>query len=65
MIGINYHWQNIFLGFAFLADEKVYSFVWLFETFSKAMRGHKPVMVIIDQDLAMKIVIEKVFNGLS
>ena len=59
--GVNHHRQSITFGAAFLADEKVDSFVWLFETFLKAMGGHKPVVIITGQDLAMKIAIEKVF----
>ncbi|XP_058774181.1 protein FAR1-RELATED SEQUENCE 5-like [Vicia villosa] len=63
--GVNHHRQSVTFGAAFLADEKVDSFVWLFESFLKAMGGHKPTMIITDQDPAMKIAIEKVFNGSS
>ncbi|KAF1894358.1 hypothetical protein Lal_00027207, partial [Lupinus albus] len=38
-------------------------YFWLFETFLKAMGGHKPIVIITDHDLAMKIAIEEVFNG--
>ena len=61
--GINHHRQSITFGAAFLADEKVYSFLWLFETFLKAMGGHKPVVIITYQDPVMKIAIENVFEG--
>ncbi|XP_058783612.1 protein FAR1-RELATED SEQUENCE 5-like [Vicia villosa] len=63
--GVNHHRQSITFGAALLADEKVDSFVWLFESFLKAMGGHKPIVVITDQDPAMKIAIEKVFTGSS
>lgn len=63
--GVNHHRQSITFGVAFLANEKVDSFVWLFETFLKAMGGHKPIVIITDQDPAMKIAVEKGFNGAS
>jgi hypothetical protein len=31
--GVNHHLHNIFLGAAFLTNEKVESYVWLFKTF--------------------------------
>ena len=63
--GVNHHRQCITFGAAFLHDEKEESFVWLFETFLKAMSGNKPVMIITDQDLGMTNAIESVFNGSS
>ena len=38
-VGINYHWNNVLFGYAFLKDETTDSFIWLFETFLTAMRG--------------------------
>lgn len=49
----------------FLDDEKVDSFVWLIEPFSKAIRGQKSIMIIIYQDPTIKIVVENVFIGSS
>jgi hypothetical protein len=37
--GVNHHLQSIFLGVAFLANEKVESYVWLFKIILKAMGG--------------------------
>jgi len=45
-----------------LANEQVESFVWLFEKFLEAMGGAKPTYIVTDQDPAMKIAIEKVFD---
>jgi hypothetical protein len=63
--GINHHRQSVTFGAALLVDEKSDSFVWLFETFLKAMGGHKPILIITDQDPAMKIAVDKVFKGSS
>ena len=63
--GVNHHRQSITFGAAFLNDEKEESFVWLFETFLKAMGGNKHVMIITDQDQAMTNAIESVFKGSS
>ncbi|CAO2206294.1 unnamed protein product [Urochloa humidicola] len=42
--GINHHLQSVFLGAAFLANEKIESYVWLFKTFLKAMGGVAPFL---------------------
>jgi hypothetical protein len=63
--GINHHRQSVTFGAALLVDEKSDSFVWLFETFLKAMGGHKPILIITDQDPAMKIAVNKVFKDSS
>lgn len=63
--GVNHHRQSITFGATFLNDEKEESFVWLFETFLKAMGGNKHVMIITDQDQAMTNAIESVFKGSS
>ncbi|KAF1881474.1 hypothetical protein Lal_00021452 [Lupinus albus] len=57
--GVNHHRQSITFGAAFLTNEKADSFVWLFETFLKAMGGHKPIVIITDQDPTMKIAIKE------
>lgn len=46
-------------GCAFLGDEKIESFVWLFETFKKAMGGRCPTTIFTDHT-AMAKAIEKV-----
>lgn len=60
-VGLNNHYQSILFGCALLQDESERSFIWLFETFLKAMDGKKPKSVITDQDLAMKAALGKVF----
>ncbi|XP_058773776.1 protein FAR1-RELATED SEQUENCE 5-like [Vicia villosa] len=61
--GVNHHRQSVTFGAAFLANEKADSFIWLFEKFLEAMGGNKPNLIITDQDPAMKIAIEKVFDS--
>ncbi|KAH1254855.1 Protein FAR1-RELATED SEQUENCE 5 [Glycine max] len=52
-------------GAALLVNEKAESFEWLFETFLKAMGGHKLVVIITNQDPDMKIAMKKVFTSVS
>ena len=55
-IGINRHGQSFMLGCAFIRDEKIPSYVWLFETFLEAMQGKALVSIITDQDPAIRII---------
>ncbi|KAL8473735.1 hypothetical protein ACS0TY_030544 [Phlomoides rotata] len=60
-VGLNHHKKNVFFACAFLADETIESFKWLFETFKKSMRGRCPVTLLTDQDHAIASAIEQVF----
>ncbi|KAJ1691397.1 hypothetical protein LUZ63_015552 [Rhynchospora breviuscula] len=60
-IGVNHHWQNIYFGVAMLRSETKVSFVWLFETWVKAMYGKEPKTIITDQCPSMRIAIKEVF----
>ncbi|KAG2657873.1 hypothetical protein PVAP13_1KG158805 [Panicum virgatum] len=57
---INHHLQSVFLGAAFLAAEKIESYVWLFETFLKAMGGVAPHLITTDEDASMKAAIAQI-----
>ncbi|XP_021724712.1 protein FAR1-RELATED SEQUENCE 5-like [Chenopodium quinoa] len=59
--GINNHWKNTMFACSFIGDETIESFVWLFETFKKAMGGKCPVSLFTDQDVAMAAAIPKLF----
>jgi hypothetical protein len=61
--GLNHHRHCVTFGAAFFADETSDSFVWLFEKILEAMGGHKPNLILTDQDLGMKSAIEKVFDS--
>jgi len=58
--GVNHHLQSVFLGVAFLADEKIESYVWLLATFLKAMGGVAPHLITIDEDASMKAAIAQI-----
>jgi hypothetical protein len=58
---VNHHMRSIFLGAAFLADEKIESYVWLFQTFLQAMGGKAPAFIVTDEDASMRAAITIVF----
>jgi zinc finger SWIM domain-containing protein 3 len=55
--GVNHHMRSIFFGAAFLADEKIESYVWLFNTFLRAMGGKAPSFIVTDEDASIKAAI--------
>ena len=59
-VGITGHAQTCIFGCAFLKDETIATFKWLFETFLESMGGKHPQTIITDQDKAMKTAIEEV-----
>jgi hypothetical protein len=54
---VNQHLQCVFLGAAFLSNQKIESYAWLFKTFLKAMGGAAPHLIITDEDASMKAAI--------
>ncbi|XP_057247414.1 protein FAR1-RELATED SEQUENCE 5-like [Beta vulgaris subsp. vulgaris] len=60
-VGINNHWKNTMFACAFLADETIPSFEWLFETFKKSMKGKCSITIFSDQDAAIAGTIKKAF----
>ncbi|XP_059627465.1 protein FAR-RED IMPAIRED RESPONSE 1-like [Cornus florida] len=52
-LGLNHHRETAMFGAAFMYDETTKSFVWLFETFLKAMSGKAPKTIFTDQDAVM------------
>jgi zinc finger SWIM domain-containing protein 3 len=48
--GINYHMQSVFLEGAFIVNEKIESYEWLFKTFLLAMGGKDSRLIITDED---------------
>ena len=59
-VGVNHHWKNVLFGCAFLCDETIASFVWLFDAFLEAMDYKAPKTIFIDQDHAMANAIARV-----
>jgi hypothetical protein len=58
--GVNHHLQSIFFGAGFLANEKTESYIWLFQTFLRAMGGVAPRLIITDEAVSIKNAIDKV-----
>jgi len=57
---LNHHWKNIFFGCAFLLDETIASFVWVFQSFLEAISNKAPKIIFTDQDHAMTNAIKTV-----
>ncbi|XP_026666304.2 protein FAR1-RELATED SEQUENCE 4-like [Phoenix dactylifera] len=62
-IGVNHHKQTVIFGAAFLYDETVESFKWLFETFKTAMSGKQPKTILTDRCAAIRDAIGAVWPG--
>jgi hypothetical protein len=60
---INHHMQSVFLGSAFIVNEKIESYEWLFMTFLSVMGGKFLRLIITDEDESMKVAIESCFPG--
>ncbi|KAL6606177.1 hypothetical protein ACP70R_041830 [Stipagrostis hirtigluma subsp. patula] len=56
--GVNHHKACVMFGAAFISNEKIESYKWVFETFLKAMGGKAPRLIITDEDASMKVAIE-------
>ncbi|XP_062158622.1 protein FAR1-RELATED SEQUENCE 5-like [Alnus glutinosa] len=52
-VGFNHHREVVIFRAAFLYNETIQSFEWLFETFFEAVSRKKPNTIFTDQDLAM------------
>ncbi|KAK1267428.1 Protein FAR-RED IMPAIRED RESPONSE 1 [Acorus gramineus] len=59
--GVNHHFQSINFGCGLLKDEKIDSFLWLFEKWQEAMGCGPPKALITDQDAAIGAAIAHVF----
>ncbi|XP_062119724.1 protein FAR1-RELATED SEQUENCE 4 isoform X2 [Humulus lupulus] len=62
-IGVNHHTQPTLLGCALIADETVYTFVWLMQTWFIAMGEQAPRVILTDQNNAIKAAVAAVFPG--
>ncbi|KAG8371216.1 hypothetical protein BUALT_Bualt13G0064200 [Buddleja alternifolia] len=52
-VGVNHHKQTTVFGAALLYDETTSTFMWLFDTFARAMSGKIPKTILTNQDAAM------------
>ncbi|XP_010263150.1 PREDICTED: protein FAR1-RELATED SEQUENCE 5-like isoform X2 [Nelumbo nucifera] len=62
-VGVNNHKQSIIFGAAFLYDETVETFEWLFKTFIKTMGGKRPKTILTDDDASIAKAIGLVLPG--
>ncbi|XP_059671006.1 protein FAR-RED IMPAIRED RESPONSE 1-like [Cornus florida] len=62
-LGLNHHRETAVFGAAFMYDETAKSFMWLFETFLKAMSGKALKTIFTDQDDAMGKALTQVMPG--
>ncbi|CAM0876551.1 unnamed protein product [Alopecurus aequalis] len=62
-IGVNHHKQPIIFGTAFIYDESVESFKWLFETFKSAMSGKQPKTVLTDRTTSIGDAVASAWPG--
>ncbi|XP_021714637.1 protein FAR1-RELATED SEQUENCE 5-like [Chenopodium quinoa] len=60
--GVDHHKSCITFAAGFIAKEDIESFEWLFKTFLKAMGNNEPNCLITNQDPAIKIVVNRVFQ---
>jgi hypothetical protein len=58
--GFNHHLQSVFLGAAFISNEKIESFVWCFKSFLEAMGGAALHLIVIDECASMKAAISEI-----
>jgi zinc finger SWIM domain-containing protein 3 len=63
LTGINHHMQSVFLGSAFIVNEKIESYEWLFRAFLSAMGGKFLRLIITDEDASIKVAIGSCFPG--
>lgn len=59
-VGVNHHVQPVLLGCGLLADDTVYTYVWLMQSWLVAMGGQKPKVMLTDQNNAIKAAIAAV-----
>ncbi|CAL1409527.1 unnamed protein product [Linum trigynum] len=60
-VGSNHHVQPTLLGCGLIADETVYTFVWLLQTWSVAMGDRGPRVMLTDQSNEIKTAVAAVF----
>ena len=62
-VGVTGHGHTCLFGCAFICDETIETFKWLFEAFIESMGGKHPATIITDQDATMKSAIQQILTG--
>jgi len=60
-VGVNQHYQFMLLGCAIVTDESSATYLWIMQTWLRAMGGQAPRVIITDQDRSIKSAIAEVF----
>ena len=60
-VGMNHHNKNIMLECRFILNERIESFIWLFQTFLSSMGGKHPMTIMTDQAPSIAATIRSVF----
>uniref|UniRef100_A0A1J3IH65 Protein FAR1-RELATED SEQUENCE n=1 Tax=Noccaea caerulescens TaxID=107243 RepID=A0A1J3IH65_NOCCA len=59
-VGVNHHVQPVLLGCGLIADETVYTYVWLMQSWLLAIGGSTPKVMLTDQNNALKAAVAAV-----
>ncbi|ESQ27496.1 hypothetical protein EUTSA_v10018262mg [Eutrema salsugineum] len=59
-VGVNHHVQPVLLGCGLIADDTVYTYVWLMQSWLLAMGGSTPKVMLSDQNNSIKAAIAAV-----
>lgn len=59
--GVNHHGQPTLFGSALIADDTVYTFAWLMQTWLVAMGEQAPQVILTDQNNAIKLATAAIF----
>ncbi|GAB4829147.1 hypothetical protein Ancab_040629 [Ancistrocladus abbreviatus] len=60
-VGVNHHGQSVLLGCAFVGQETVDNFVWVFRAWLACMFGRPPQVIITDQSKSLRDAVSEVF----
>ncbi|XP_022019393.1 protein FAR1-RELATED SEQUENCE 5-like [Helianthus annuus] len=60
--GVDHHKKCTIFGAGLLHNETIESYTWLLQKFLQAHNGRQPLLVLTDQDCAMKQAVSNVFN---
>ena len=60
--GVDHHKKCTIFGAGLLHNETIASYTWLLQKFIEAHKGKQPIMVVTDQDCAMKQAVHNVFD---
>ncbi|XP_010536056.1 PREDICTED: protein FAR1-RELATED SEQUENCE 4 isoform X2 [Tarenaya hassleriana] len=60
-VGVNHHVQQVLLGCGLIADDTVYTYAWLMQTWLMAMNDQAPKVMLTDQNNSIKAAVAALF----